>query len=149
MHRPLEPNSDKHGVSRLAVGEFGISYTRVVDKAFAYIAGAQVSQSGHLVFSRGTTLMAVPFSLKQLVLPPGVTPVALVQDVQHPGLFNDTDFSISRNGTLIYETDLAWTASSVSPVWLQPAACADKHNSPRAKRPFGRRDRLKPAPKLS
>jgi serine/threonine-protein kinase len=66
--------------------------------------------SGHLVFAREGTLMAVPFDLKRLEVT-GES-VALIENVrQTPGAA--VDFTFSETGTLVYVTDtgnrsLAW-----------------------------------------
>jgi hypothetical protein len=56
--------------------------------------------TGHLVFARGTTLMAVPFNLAEL----SVTgePVAMLQGVRHPNAQNAADYALSATGTLVY-----------------------------------------------
>jgi len=61
---------------------------------------ALYAETGHIVFGRDTTLMAVPFDVDEL----SVTgdPVAVLQGVRHPGPGTATDFDLSANGTLVY-----------------------------------------------
>ncbi len=61
---------------------------------------AVYSETGHIVFSRGTTLMAVPFNVAELAVTG--EPVAVLQGVRHPGPGTATDFDLSANGTLVY-----------------------------------------------
>ena len=58
------------------------------------------SATGHIVFARGSTLMAVPFDPAEL----SVTgePVAVLQDVRHPNALTATDYALSSTGTLVY-----------------------------------------------
>ena len=62
-------------------------------------ANPMYAPSGHLVFARGTTLMAAPFDLDRLELTG--TPVAVLPGVRHPGLVSAADYGVSRTGTLI------------------------------------------------
>jgi eukaryotic-like serine/threonine-protein kinase len=71
--------------------------------------------SGHVVFVRGTTLMAVPFDLDRL----RVTgePVALLQDVRSPGAgAGAADYALSASGTLVYVPGA--TATTGALVWV-------------------------------
>jgi WD40 repeat protein len=61
---------------------------------------AVYSATGHIVFARGTTLMAVPFNAMELAVTG--EPVALVRDVRHPTTQSAADFALSESGTLIY-----------------------------------------------
>jgi Tol biopolymer transport system component len=58
------------------------------------------SETGHIVFSRGTTLMAVPFDVAELSV--RGEPVAVLQGVRHPGPGMATDYDLAANGTLVY-----------------------------------------------
>jgi Tol biopolymer transport system component len=60
---------------------------------------AAYSPSGHLVFARGTTLMAQRFDLERLDVVG--EPVALLQDVRRP-TGSAADFALAANGTLVY-----------------------------------------------
>jgi serine/threonine-protein kinase len=56
--------------------------------------------SGHIVFARGTTLMAVPFEAAELAITG--EPVALIQGVRRTS-GGASHFALSANGTLVYE----------------------------------------------
>jgi serine/threonine-protein kinase len=58
------------------------------------------SETGHIVFGRGTTLMAAPFNVAELAVTG--EPVAVLQGVRHPGPGTATDFGLSATGTLVY-----------------------------------------------
>jgi len=70
---------------------------------------AQYSQTGHLLFLRSETLMAVPFDLERLAVTG--EPVPLVHNVL-VGLFGGPHFSFSEDGTLVYLS----TAGSAGPI---------------------------------
>jgi serine/threonine-protein kinase len=59
--------------------------------------------SGHLVFARGTTLMAAPFDLDELALT-GL-PVTQPENVRDPGASTAADYAVSATGTLVYVPD--------------------------------------------
>ncbi|MEX2117158.1 MAG: protein kinase, partial [Bacteroidota bacterium] len=63
-------------------------------------ADARYVKCGHIVFSRGATLMAVPFDLESLQVKG--EPVPIVEHVWSNGTNGGSDFDISENGTLIY-----------------------------------------------
>ena len=73
-------------------------------------------ESGHLVFARGTTLMAVTFDAEALEV--RGTPVAMVEDVRHPGLVTAADYSLSRGGDLIYVPNRSFASGRVTPTWV-------------------------------
>jgi Tol biopolymer transport system component len=79
----------------------------------------QYAPSGHLVFARGTTLMAVPFDAGRLEVTG--TPVAVLPGVRHPGLITAADFGVSRTGNLIYVPgpEGPTSAPTVTPVWVE------------------------------
>jgi Tol biopolymer transport system component len=56
------------------------------------------ASTGHIVFARGTTLMAVRFNLAELTVTG--EPVVVLQGVRHPG--TAADYALSANGTLAY-----------------------------------------------
>jgi hypothetical protein len=76
--------------------------------------------SGHLVFARGTTLMAVPFDPIRLEVTG--TPSAVLPGVRHPGLITAADYTVSRNGTLIYvpapQDSGRPVIATTTPVWV-------------------------------
>jgi hypothetical protein len=81
-------------------------------------ANPMYAPSGHLVFARGTTLMAVSFDLARLET--SGTPVAVLQGVRHPGYVTAADYGVSRTGTLIYVPgrETSGPAATVTPVWV-------------------------------
>jgi Tol biopolymer transport system component len=58
------------------------------------------SPSGHLVFARGSTLMAMPLDLETMTV--SGDPVALFDGIRYPGGGTATDFAVSASGTLVY-----------------------------------------------
>jgi Tol biopolymer transport system component/predicted Ser/Thr protein kinase len=98
--------------------------------------GTQVSYAptGHLVFIRGTTLMAVPFDVDRLAVTG--EPVALLQGVRHPGPTTAADYALSDAGTLVYVPGTAETATAAV-VWVDRdgrvagRAVADSVENPR------------------
>jgi len=85
----------QHGVGIL---DLRSGKTRILLRDGGYAA---YSPTGHLVFTRGSTLLAVPFDLKSLEI--RGEPVAIAE-----GLRTDTSseqglFSLSGNGTLVYQ----------------------------------------------
>ena len=77
---------------------------------------AVYSETGHIVFSRGTTLMAVPFNVAELAVTG--EPVAVLQGVRHPGPGTATDFDLSANGTLVYVPAPIDAESGSAVVWV-------------------------------
>jgi serine/threonine-protein kinase len=73
--------------------------------------------SGHIVFARGTTLMAVPFETAELAVTG--EPVALIQGVRRAA-GGASQFALSTNGTLVYEptTGDAAAESLSAVVWV-------------------------------
>jgi serine/threonine-protein kinase len=75
------------------------------------------ADSGHIVFARGTTLMAVPFKASELAVTG--EPVALIQGVRRtPG--GAAHFGLSATGTLVYEptTDDSRSEALSAVVWV-------------------------------
>ena len=68
------------------------------------VEGAQnafYSATGHIVFARGTTLMAQPFDIDRLAVTG--EPVAVLQGVRgNPGANTAADYALSASGTLVY-----------------------------------------------
>ena len=61
---------------------------------------AAYSPTGHLLFSRGETLLAAPFDLDRLVLTGG--PVAVTGGIRTRTVWQNGWFTVSANGTLVY-----------------------------------------------
>jgi dipeptidyl aminopeptidase/acylaminoacyl peptidase len=74
------------------------------------------SPTGHIVFARGTTLMAAPFDLAERVLTGD--PVALLQGVRHPNVSTAADFALSATGTLVYVPGSAEIMTGAELVWV-------------------------------
>jgi serine/threonine-protein kinase len=74
--------------------------------------------SGHLVFVRGDTLMAVPFEASELAVTGEA--VAMVQGVRRPA-GGAADYALSANGTLAYVPGNPDEASNASIVWIDRA----------------------------
>jgi Tol biopolymer transport system component len=71
--------------------------------------------TGHLVFVRGDTLMAVPFKASELAVTG--EPVALVQGIRRSS-GGAADYALSANGTLAYVPGNADATSSSAVVWV-------------------------------
>jgi Tol biopolymer transport system component len=93
------------------------------------------SETGHIVFGRGTTLMAAPFNVAELAVTG--EPVAVLQGVRDPGPGQATDFALSANGTLVYVPAAGDAESGSAVVWVDRAgnsverALTDLVNNPR------------------
>jgi serine/threonine-protein kinase len=73
--------------------------------------------TGHVVFARGDTLMAVPFKASELAVTG--EPVALVQGIRRQG--RAADYALSTNGTLVYVPGTADAGSNEAVVWVDRA----------------------------
>jgi Tol biopolymer transport system component len=80
---------------------------------------ATYSPTGHIVFARGTTLMAVPFDAKELSIQG--EPVAMIQGVRHPSANQAADFALSATGTLVYVPGGGESTSLSAVVWVDRA----------------------------
>jgi Tol biopolymer transport system component len=58
------------------------------------------ASTGHLLFARGTTLMAAPFNVAELAVTG--EPVAVLPGIRHPSSTNAADYALSATGTLVY-----------------------------------------------
>jgi serine/threonine-protein kinase len=85
------------GVDRIEVLDLETSQRKILIEGGGHPAYAA---TGHVVFARGTTLMAAPFDAAELALTGG--PVAMLQDVRHPNPQNAADYTLSATGTLAY-----------------------------------------------
>jgi serine/threonine-protein kinase len=74
--------------------------------------------TGHLVFARGDTLMAVPFEASELAVTG--EPVALVQGIRRTAA-GATDYAIAANGTLVYVPGTAQSVAEMAVVWVDRA----------------------------
>jgi serine/threonine-protein kinase len=82
--------SDRLGVLSLETGE---------QRILIGGGGPLYASSGHLVFVRGTTLMAAPFDLERLEVTGN--PVALLEGITRTGA-STAQYWLSENGTLVY-----------------------------------------------
>jgi len=71
--------------------------------------------TGHVVFARGDTLMAVPFKVSELAVTG--EPVALVQGIRRTS-GGAADYALSANGTLVYVPGTAEATSNAAVVWV-------------------------------
>ena len=102
-------NADSFESSKIAVHAFGGGQARVLldgGKDPRYIS------SGHLVYARGSTLMAVPFDVQTRQI--HGTPVAVLDEVRHS---TASHFAVARSGTLVY-TEGAEETNLSTPVWI-------------------------------
>jgi len=77
---------------------------------------ATFAPTGHVVFARGTTLMAAPFSPAELALTG--EPVAMLQGVRHPNALTAADYAISASGTLVYVPGGDESGAGAAVVWV-------------------------------
>jgi serine/threonine-protein kinase len=103
------------GVSRTAVLNLETKEHKIL------IEGAQkpvYASSGHIVFARGGTLMAVPFDAAELVVTG--EPVAVLDGLRS-GTNNSPDFALSASGTLAYVPGGDGARRSGALVWVDRA----------------------------
>jgi serine/threonine-protein kinase len=74
------------------------------------------ASSGHLVFARGTTLMAAPFNVAELAVTG--EPVAVLPGIRHPGGNTAADYALSATGTLVYVPAGEEDAAGRNIVWV-------------------------------
>ena len=99
--------------AHLAVQVLGTNHHRIVIRGAS--GGGRYVSSGHLVFVRGGTLMAVPFDLARLDVT-AVAPVELVKGALEGG--TSGSFSISAGGTLAYAPGPSSIAAMTRLVWV-------------------------------
>jgi serine/threonine protein kinase/Tol biopolymer transport system component len=98
------------GVNRVAVVDLERNEEKILIEGGS---NATYLDTGHLVFSRGDTLMAVPFSIHDLAVTGDA--VALVQGVRRSAA---ADYAISRNGTLVYVPADGEGEMTATAVWV-------------------------------
>jgi eukaryotic-like serine/threonine-protein kinase len=74
------------------------------------------SPTGHVVFARGTTIMAAPFDASELAVTG--EPVAMIENVRHPNPLTAADFALSASGTLVYVPGSGETTVRSAVVWV-------------------------------
>ncbi len=77
------------------------------------------SSTGHIVFARGTTIMAAPFSVSELEVTG--SPVTMVENVRHPNALTAADYALSTNGTLVYVAADPQSSARSTIVWVDRA----------------------------
>ncbi|HEX5048438.1 MAG TPA: protein kinase [Gammaproteobacteria bacterium] len=85
------------GVERVAVFDIATREEKIIVENGQ---NAFYSDTGHIVFARGTTIMAAPFDVAELAVTGA--PVAVLENVRHPDSQSATDFALSPSGTLVY-----------------------------------------------
>jgi Tol biopolymer transport system component len=88
----LQDNVESIGVVDLDTGQQKMLIENGANPTYA--------ASGHIVFARGTTLMAAPFDAAELSLKGD--PVPVIDGVRHPNSTTAADYALSANGTLAY-----------------------------------------------
>ena len=74
------------------------------------------SPTGHVVFARGTTIMAAAFDASELAVKG--EPVAMIENVRHPGALTAADFGLSASGTLVYVPTTGNATVRAAVVWV-------------------------------
>ena len=88
---------DRSGSFHIAAQPAGSNARRtVIESGF----DAHYSETGHIVFARGTSILAVPFDLEQLQVTG--SPVVLVEHVATTADDGSGNFRLSSSGTLMY-----------------------------------------------
>jgi serine/threonine-protein kinase len=75
--------------------------------------------TGHIVFARGTTLMAAPFDAAELAVTGEA--VAMLENVRHPSSVTAADYAISATGTLVYVPNDGDTGGRAAVVFVDRA----------------------------
>jgi Tol biopolymer transport system component len=104
----VDGNAERIAVIDLATGEQRI----LVESG----QNALYAPTGHIVFARGSTLMAVPFDLDRLTVIG--EPVVLLQGVRDPGTNAAADYTFSSNGTLVYVPGTEDPTEASTLVWV-------------------------------
>jgi eukaryotic-like serine/threonine-protein kinase len=91
----------------------GSSRKTIIESGF----GPRVLRSGHLVFGRGSSLLAVPFDARTLEV--RGEPVTVLEHVAAEPVSGISDARVSPNGTLIYQAEASRMGREL--VWVDPA----------------------------
>ena len=100
---------------------FTVEVVSIADRARKVLARGVGSPrylpSGHLVYTKKATMFAVPFDLERMET--RGTAVAVLDDVAYDPIANNTQYDVSRTGTLVYRrrtgdssTTLQWLAAT-------------------------------------
>jgi Tol biopolymer transport system component len=101
------------GVERVAVFDLDAREQKIIVENGQ---NAFYSDTGHVVFARGTTIMAVPFEAAELEV--AGEAVAMIENVRHPGTLTAADFALSASGTLVYVPASGDTTVRAAVVWV-------------------------------
>ena len=82
---------------KIAILESGATEPRILIQGGSH---ASYLPSGHLIYSRGGALLSVAFDLSRLAI--SGTPASVIEGIER-GLWDYSHYSVSQNGTLIYE----------------------------------------------
>jgi serine/threonine-protein kinase len=82
---------------KIAILESGATEPRILIQGGSH---ASYLSSGHLVYSRGGALLSVAFDLSRLAV--AGTPASVIEGIER-GVWDYSHYSVSQNGTLIYE----------------------------------------------
>ena len=74
------------------------------------------STTGHLVYAHGDALYAVPFDISDLQVKG--TPVPVLDGVTSSAVFGSAEFSVARDGSLIYAPGDTWGEDNRVVVWV-------------------------------
>jgi hypothetical protein len=106
-------HSVEAGVDRVAASDFETGQEKTLVEGGSNPA---YSDTGHLVFARGSTLMAVPFDTSELAITGDA--VALIQGIRR-SIGGAADYALSANGTLAYvPSDQEESAPDAALVWV-------------------------------
>jgi serine/threonine-protein kinase len=78
--------------------------------------GPTYAATGHVVFARGTALLAVSFDAKALAVTG--EPVTVLEGVRHSSSANAPDYALSASGTLVYVPSASETDTRAAVVWV-------------------------------
>jgi Tol biopolymer transport system component len=106
----------ENGVARTGILDLDTGKQRIILEG---ARDATYSATGHIVFARGTTLMAVPFDAKELAVKGD--PVAVLPDVRHPSVANAAQYALSASGTLAYIPSGGGGDAQLAVVWVDRA----------------------------
>ena len=82
---------------KVAVLESGATEPRILIEGGSH---AQYLPTGHLIYVRAGALLSVPFDVGRLAL--NGTPTSVIENIE-VGLWGNSTYSVSENGTLVYE----------------------------------------------
>jgi serine/threonine-protein kinase len=111
MYGLITPNAN--GAERVAVFDLDSRKQKIIVENGQ---NAFYSPTGHVVFARGTTIMAAAFDPSELAVKG--EPVAMIENVRHPGPVTAADFALSASGTLVYVPSSGNNSVRAAVVWV-------------------------------